>query len=144
VFRPFFTGFTLFAIPAKFNSFFLQGTRNKRATGTHSGFGFTSTALACTFSMVMRAKSAGKPANTDFWVFNCHCYPFFRIITSIFETNGSLAADSKNYSPEMKSTFSAGGCTPTSPAIVKSEGESGGKKSLPYYIPIPVIIPTTC
>ncbi|MDD1677357.1 MAG: hypothetical protein LUQ40_06440, partial [Methanomicrobiales archaeon] len=65
MFRPFFTRFMFFAIPAKFNSFFLQGTGDKRAASTHSGFGFTSTAPACPFRMVMRAKSAGKPTNAN-------------------------------------------------------------------------------
>ena len=87
--RPFFTGFLFLAIPAEFNSFFL-GTRDKRATSTHSGFCFTSTAPACTFSMVMRAKSAGKPANVYFRVFDFHGYSFYPGITKYSDTNESV------------------------------------------------------
>jgi len=89
VLRPFFTGFLFLAIPAEFNSFFL-GTRDKRAPGTHSGFCFTSTAPACTFSMVMRAKSAGKPANANFRVFDFHWYAFYPGITRYSDNNESV------------------------------------------------------
>lgn len=82
MFHPFLTGFVFFAIPAKFDSFFLR-TRDKRAASTHSGFSFTSAALTCTFSMVMRAKSARKPANTNFRVFYFHSYPFTLISPGI-------------------------------------------------------------
>jgi len=71
--------------------------------------------------------------------------PFTRVAPGIPIIMDHRMADSKNYSPEMQSAFSAGGCTSkNAPAIAKSEGKIDGEKSPTGYPPIPVILPTIC
>ena len=87
---PIFHRFSFPRNPSRIQFLFFLGTRDKRAPGTHSGFCFTSTAPACTFSMVMRAKSAGKPANANFRVFDFHWYAFYPGFTRYSDNNESV------------------------------------------------------
>jgi len=65
---PSITGGVLFAIPAEFKSLSLHCTSDERASNKHSPLALASAAPALSLSMIARAESTGKTANSDLTV----------------------------------------------------------------------------